>query len=64
MKFQVWASDLQGQEFDDDNSYTINPVTGVLTIHRSDGRNSHYSPNSWQHIEDLSSSTFEDGGVI
>ena len=49
MKFQVWACDLDGQEFDEDSSYTIHPVmTGVLTIHWADGRASHYSPAAWQ----------------
>jgi len=53
MKFQVWACDLDGQEFDEDSSYTIHPVmTGVLTIHWADGRASHYSPAAWQRIED------------
>ena len=52
MKF-LWACDLDGQEFDEDSSYTIHPVmTGVLTIHWADGRASHYSPAAWQRIED------------
>ncbi|MGS0684469.1 hypothetical protein ACVBEQ_04800 [Nakamurella sp. GG22] len=62
--FQVWAGNLQGQEFDDDSSYTINPVTGVLTIHWADGRASHYSPGTWQRIEDQSTRTAQDRGVI
>ena len=60
----MWAGDLHGEEFDEDSSYTINPVTGVLTVHWADGRKSHYSPSSWHHIEDLSTNTFQDGGVI
>ena len=51
-KFQVWAGNLQGQEFDDKSSYTINPTTGVLTVHWPDGRLSHYSPSTWQRVED------------
>ncbi len=64
MKFQVWAGDLHGQEFDEDSSYTINPVTGVLTIHWADGRLTHYSPNTWQRIEDQPASAYPDEGVI
>ncbi|MGS0687386.1 hypothetical protein ACVBEQ_19910 [Nakamurella sp. GG22] len=63
-KFQVWAGNLQGQEFDEDSSYTIHPVTGVLTIYWADGRTSHYSPGTWQRIEDQSTSAVEDRGVI
>jgi hypothetical protein len=64
MKFQVWAGHLDGQEFDDDSSYTIHPVTGVLTIHWADGRASHYSPAAWQRIEDQSAAPYQDQGVI
>ena len=64
MKFQVWAGDLDGQEFDEDSSYAINPVTGVLTIHWPNGRASHYSPVAWQRIEDQAASAYQDEGVI
>ena len=65
-KFQVWAGNLKGQEFDEDSSYTINPSTGeLLTIHWTDGRMSHYSPSAWQRIEDAPPEhSFEDRGVI
>ena len=62
--FQVWAGNLQGQEFDEHSSYTVNPVTGVLTIHWADGRTSHYSPSTWQRIEDQSTCVLDDRGVI
>ena len=58
MKFQVWAGNLDGEEFDDNSSYTINPVTGVLTIHRADGRASHYSPSNWQRVEDAATAPY------
>jgi hypothetical protein len=64
MKFKVWAGNLDGQEFDEDSSYSINPVTGVLTIHWADGRASHYSPSAWQRIEDQPTPPFQDRGVI
>ena len=64
MKFQVWAGDLHGQEFDEDSSYTINPVTGVLTINCSDGRVTHHSQSTWQRIEDQAASAYQDQGVI
>ena len=64
MKFQVWAGDLDGEEFDDNSSYTINPVTGVLTIHWADGRASHYSPSTWHRIEDQPTAPYQDRGVI
>ncbi|MEP6560962.1 MAG: hypothetical protein ABJD68_07785 [Nakamurella sp.] len=51
-KFQVWAGNLQGQQFDEKSSYTINPTTGVLTLHWPDGRLTHYSPNTWERVED------------
>ena len=63
MKFQVWACDLDGQEFDEDSSYTIHPVmTGVLTIHWADGRASHYSPAAWQRIKDQTSGPVSGSG--
>jgi hypothetical protein len=46
MKFQVWVGDLHGQS-GEDSSYTINPVTDVLTIHWADGRMTrHADPHS------------------
>ena len=64
-KFQVWAGNLEGQEFAEDSSYSINPSRGVLTIHWADGRMSHYSPSTWRRIEDQPPERpFTDGGVI
>jgi len=62
-KFQVWAGNLQGHEFDDKSSYIINPTIGVLTVHWPDGRLSHYSPSAWQRIEDEQSAHAHSNGA-
>jgi hypothetical protein len=51
-RFQVWT--VRGDvEYDEHHSYTINPDTGVLTIHRPDRSEVYYSPSGWHCIEDF-----------
>jgi hypothetical protein len=53
MRFQVWT--VRGNtKYDEHHSFTINPDTGVLTIHRPDRSELYFSSGAWHSIEDLS----------
>jgi len=53
MRFEVLTV-VGSSKYDEHHSFTINPDTGVLTIHRPDRSEVYFSPSGWQRIEDLS----------